>query len=39
MKELNDKLAGLTAEFDKAIAEKEAALREADRCSKRLNLA
>jgi dynein heavy chain len=39
VRELNEKLAVLTAEFDKAIAEKNAALAEADRCAKRLNSA
>ncbi len=36
---LNDKLAKLNAEYAKANGEKEAAIAEADRCSRRLNLA
>lgn len=39
VKELNDKLASLTAEFNKAIDSKNAALAEADRCARRLNSA
>ena len=36
---LNEQLAKLNSEFDKAIASKNAALAEADRCARRLNLA
>lgn len=36
---LNAALADLTSKFDKAIAEKNAAVAEAERCSRRLNLA
>jgi dynein heavy chain, axonemal len=36
---LNAAMAELTAKFDKAIGEKNAAIAEADRCSRRLNLA
>jgi len=32
-------MAELTSKYDKAIAEKNAAIAEADRCSRRLNLA
>lgn len=39
VKELNDSLSKLVAEFDKAIAEKNAALAEADRYKTRLSLA
>ena len=39
VKELNDKLAKLTEQFDKANADKNAALAEADRCARRLNFA
>ena len=39
VKELNDKLAELKSQYDKAIDEKNAALAEADRCAKRLNMA
>lgn len=39
VRELNEKLAGLTAEYDKAIASKNAALAEADKCARRLNSA
>lgn len=36
---LNEKLAQLTAEYDQAVATKNAAIAEADRCARRLNLA
>ena len=36
---LNAAMAELTAKYDKAIGEKNAAIAEADRCSRRLNLA
>lgn len=39
MKKLNEELAKLTAEFDKAISEKNASIAEAERCARRLNLA
>ena len=39
VKELNDKLANLTAEFNKAIDSKNAALAEASNCARRLNSA
>ena len=39
VRELNEKLAGLTAEFNKAIDAKNAALAEADRCQRRLTSA
>lgn len=39
MKKLNEELSKLTAEFDKAISEKNASIAEAERCARRLNLA
>jgi outer membrane murein-binding lipoprotein Lpp len=39
VRELNAKLASLTAEFNKAIDSKNAALAEAERCARRLNSA
>lgn len=36
---LNRELAELQAKFDAAVAEKEAAINEAERCRRRLNLA
>lgn len=39
VRELNEKLAALTAEFNKAIDAKNAALAEAERCARRLNSA
>ena len=39
MRQLNQQLNQLTSEFDKAVATKNAAIAEADRCARRLNLA
>lgn len=36
---LNEELAVLQSKFDAAVAEKEAAINEAERCKRRLNLA
>ena len=39
VKKLNDQLAALTADYNKAIDSKNAALAEAERCARRLNSA
>lgn len=39
VRKLNEELAKLTNDFDKAVAEKNAAIKEAERCARRLNLA
>eukprot|EP00931_Biecheleriopsis_adriatica_P101533 TRINITY_DN7664_c0_g1_i1.p1 TRINITY_DN7664_c0_g1~~TRINITY_DN7664_c0_g1_i1.p1 ORF type:complete len:4295 (+),score=1011.97 TRINITY_DN7664_c0_g1_i1:399-12887(+) len=39
VKDLEEKLAGLVAEFDKAIAEKDEVMAEAERCQTKLNMA
>lgn len=39
VKDLNEKLSKLTAEFNKAVDEKNQAIAEAERCARRLSLA